>query len=61
MDMNMDPMQYASEYGNVAGFAGAGMASSYYRWPKGIIPYRYDNGPIAYISVMQQPSSLKIP
>jgi len=31
MDMNMDPMQYEVEYGNMAGFAGAGMASSYYR------------------------------
>ena len=40
MDMNMDPMQYEAEYGNLKGFAGAGMASSYYRWPKGIIPYR---------------------
>merc|ERR1711915_267095 len=44
MDMNMDPMQYATEYGNVAGFAGAGMASDYYRWPKAIIPYKIANG-----------------
>ena len=40
MDMNMDPMQYEVEYGKLAGFAGAGMASSWYRWPKAIIPYR---------------------
>merc|ERR1712198_424364 len=43
MDMNMDPAQYAMEYGNKAGFAGAGMASGYYRWPKNIIPYRIMN------------------
>ena len=41
MDMNMDPMQYEVEYGKLAGFAGAGMANSWYRWPKAIIPYRY--------------------
>jgi len=41
MDMNMDPKQYASVYGSIYGlYAGAGMASSYYRWPKGIIPYK---------------------
>merc|ERR1711872_856295 len=43
MDMNMDPAQYAMEYGDKAGFAGAGMASGYYRWPKNIIPYRIMN------------------
>ena len=40
MDMNMDPAQYEIEYGKLQGFAGAGMASSYYRWPKAIIPYK---------------------
>merc|ERR1712243_397308 len=30
MDMNMDPMQYEVEYGKLAGFAGAGMASNWY-------------------------------
>jgi len=44
MDMNMDPIQYEVEYGNMAGYAGAGMASSYYRWPKGIIPYKIRSG-----------------
>merc|ERR1712198_423867 len=44
MDMNMDPMQYEVEYGKLAGFAGAGMASSWYRWPKAIIPYRIQSG-----------------
>jgi len=44
MDMNMEPMQYELEYGNMAGFAGAGMANSWYRWPKGIIPYRIQSG-----------------
>merc|ERR1712131_159392 len=44
MDMNMDPMQYEVEYGKLAGFAGAGMASSWYRWPKAIIPYRISSG-----------------
>merc|ERR1711955_7332 len=39
MDMNMDPAQYEIEYGKLQGFAGAGMASNYYRWPKAIIPY----------------------
>jgi len=40
MDMNMDPMQYEAEYGKLAGFAGAGMANGWYRWPKAIIPYK---------------------
>merc|ERR1711970_1370959 len=44
MDMNMDPMQYATEYGNLAGFAGAGMANGWYRWPKAIIPYKISSG-----------------
>merc|ERR1712142_147849 len=44
MDMNMDPMMYASEYGNIAGFAGAGMQSNWYRWPKAIIPYKIASG-----------------
>jgi len=44
MDMNMDPMQYEMEYGKLAGFAGAGMASSWYRWPKAIIPYQIARG-----------------
>merc|ERR1712212_1297994 len=44
MDMNMDPMMYASEYGNIAGFAGAGMHSNWYRWPKAIIPYKIASG-----------------
>merc|ERR1712219_39421 len=38
MDMNMDPAQYEIEYGKLQGFAGAGMASNWYRWPKAIIP-----------------------
>merc|ERR1712121_568855 len=33
MDMNMDPAQYEIEYGKLQGFAGAGMASNWYRWP----------------------------
>merc|ERR1712212_1419440 len=44
MDMNMDPIQYEAEYGNLKGFAGAGMANGYYRWPRGIIPYRIRSG-----------------
>jgi len=44
MDMNMDPMQYSLEYGNLAGFAGAGMANGWYRWPKAIIPYKIQRG-----------------
>jgi len=44
MDMNMDPAQYEIEYGKLQGFAGAGMASNYYRWPKAIIPYKIARG-----------------
>jgi len=44
MDMNMDPMQYEVEYGKLKGFAGAGMANSWYRWPKAIIPYKIQRG-----------------
>lgn len=44
MDMNMAPEQYAVEYGKLSGFAGAGMANSWYRWPKAIIPYRISSG-----------------
>jgi len=44
MDMNMDPAQYEIEYGKLAGFAGAGMASNWYRWPKAIIPYQIARG-----------------
>ena len=41
MDMNMDPLQYELNYKNasIAGFAGAGMTNSYWRWPKAVIPY----------------------
>jgi hypothetical protein len=38
MDMIMDLLQYEVAYGNLAGFAGAGITSNY--WPKGIILYR---------------------
>merc|ERR1712136_680563 len=44
MDMQMEPMQYAMEYGNAQGFAGAGMANDWYRWPKNIIPYKIQAG-----------------
>merc|ERR1711931_275980 len=44
MDMNMDPAQYEIEYGKLQGFAGAGMASNWYRWPKAIIPYKIASG-----------------
>jgi len=44
MDMQMEPMQYAMEYGNAQGFAGAGMANDWYRWPKNIIPYKIQSG-----------------
>merc|ERR1712168_1096083 len=38
-DMNMDPLQYALNYGNSSLFAGAALENDYYRWPKRIIPY----------------------
>merc|ERR1711990_90670 len=42
MDMNMNPAQYESMYNNISGFAGAGMKSDYWRWPKAVIPYTID-------------------